>query len=87
MVAPGTAYGGPENKYDGYNSNRNSAGLGHHGAAGGYVEPAHQSHHHGAMGDVPAQGTYTDIPGTHLEPAAHGSSRYEAEKYREPLHV
>ncbi|MCJ1248899.1 hypothetical protein MMC30_006120 [Trapelia coarctata] len=88
MVAPGAAYGGPENKYDGYNSNRSSAGPGHHGVAGGYVEPGHHGHYHGDRGaDLPAQGTYADVPGTHLEPAVHGSSRYEAEKYGEHLHV
>jgi len=85
MVAPGTAYGGPENKYDGYNSNRSSAGPGHHGVGAGHVEPAHHGHH-GARGDGMAQGPH-DIPGTHLEPAAHGISRYEAEKYGEQLHV
>lgn len=80
MVAPGTAYGGPEHKYDGYNSNRDSAR--HHGV------PAVGHHHNTARGpDVQAHDAYNNIPGTHLEPGVHGSSRYEAEKYGEQLHV
>jgi len=87
IVAPGTAYGGPENKYDVHHSNRNSAGPGHHGTPAGYVEPPHHGQHMHRGPDVQAQSAFQEVPGTHVEPAQHGISRYEAEKYNEPLHM
>jgi len=73
-----TAYGGPENKYFNKTSNRNSNPT-------GYVEPATQNNleQNLARGpDVQTQYAF-DNPAIHTEPAVHGLSRYEAEKYGE----
>ena len=67
-------YGGTENKY--------------------FEQTAHRANERGLEGnlqrgpDVQAQPAYGQGTGAiHLEPAVHGNSRYEAEKYGEELHV
>jgi len=73
-----TAYGGPESKYFNNNSNRDSYPT-------GYIEPASQRNLERNMARGPDVQTHSafDNPAVHLEPAVHGLSRYEAEKYGE----